>query len=141
MTADLTLSGTLADPLFSGQAEIWSREGVLGLFNLPFHGLVAQLKFEESSIVVEHLSASSGGGKATGSGRMTWRAFLPESLDLVFTFDRVEWSPEPNFSGRGSGEFRVEGVFPRVLVTGDLEVEESNLVFRLGVQSQDDRPG
>lgn len=131
----LSVSGTLAEPSFSGKLEL--REGELRLASNvpPARDLSADLTFEGRSVRIESVAAEIGGAPVRARGTVEPFARVPR-LDLELSGENLLVARTSHLRLRADSRLTVRGPLDRLLIAGDLVLTEGRYTFEVDLLEQ-----
>ncbi|MCD6506183.1 translocation/assembly module TamB domain-containing protein [Candidatus Poribacteria bacterium] len=120
----LTVGGTLGSPTLSGMAEFKS----LSLQYLPSAIYLKETEltavFNGQSLIIDHMSGLLNDGTYAVSGRVTFKGFKPESLDINGSWNSSLFYQPSLYTLRCSGDVSLKGSFQLPLLTGTVTIDE-----------------
>lgn len=125
LTADVQLAGTLGAPRLAGTLSL--RDGEIDIYqvNLPLRAVTLDARFEDNTLSLDG-SATAGEGKASTSGRLSWRNGLPYGvIRLKGENLRVANVPEARVFASPDLVFDIDG--RHIDVTGTVVVPNARL--------------
>ncbi|RLC69945.1 MAG: hypothetical protein DRI26_08085, partial [Chloroflexi bacterium] len=121
---NLTIGGTLSSPSLSGVAEFKS---------LLFQYLPSAIYLKETeltavfngqSLIIDHMSGFLNDGTYTVSGRITFKGFRPENLDVNGSWSSSLFYQPSLYTLRCSGDVSLKGSFQLPILTGTVTIDE-----------------
>jgi translocation and assembly module TamB len=125
MTIDLTVGGTPASPDLQGQAKV--SDGALAYIDMPsgLSDINGTLAFNQDRLVVQSLTARTGGGKLNLGGFITYTRGL--NFDLTAKGKDIRLRYPPGMSSTTDLDLHLVGSLTNSLLSGDI------LVTRFGM--------
>lgn len=124
VTASLAITGSPSDPRLTGTAGI--RDGAIVLPGVPgdITDIAGTVALVGSELRIDDLHFQLAGGEARCSGRVLLDPEL--ELDILVRAGGVPWKLLPRFSPILAGDVRVSGRLDRLLISGELTVEDAS---------------
>ncbi len=121
LTMDMTVAGTVSQPLFQGQLQI--QKGGIAYLDLPsaLSDINGSLSFNQNRLQVESLTARTGGGLVTFGGYATWYN-RQLSFDLTLQEREVRLRYPPGISSTANSDLRFVGNSSASTLSGEITI-------------------
>ena len=126
---DVDVSGTLAQPVFSGSGDMTVNVARANNSTLPaLNNFKARLSFARDALTFEQFNGELSGGKFTLSGRVTFPKLTQANLDLQFKADSILVLRNDAVTARTDADIKVVGPFTKASVTGAIAMTNSQFL-------------
>ena len=129
LALDVDLSGTVAHPVFKGQADMTMNVARTDDPTLPaLQNFKARLIFANDALSFEQFTGELSGGHFTLSGRITFPKLTTANLDLRFKADSALVARNDTLTVRTDADIRFAGPINSVSVTGNVAITNSQFL-------------
>ena len=130
-TVKLTIRDDWASPDIAGEMII--EKGELKIKDVPqkFSNVTGKILFDKSSIVVDSLTGTTGGGTLAGSGRAKLAGIALQDFSAKMTFDNVAIRYPEGLSAALSGDLYYDGDSFEQNLTGDILIKRARYDKRI----------
>jgi autotransporter translocation and assembly factor TamB len=126
---DVDLSGTVAHPVFKGQANMTMNVARASDPTLPaLQNFKARLTFANDALNFEQFTGELSGGRFTLSGRVTFPKLTTANLDLRLKADSALVARSEALTARTDADIRFAGPINSVSVTGKIAATNSQFL-------------
>ncbi|MGD9108160.1 MAG: translocation/assembly module TamB domain-containing protein [Gammaproteobacteria bacterium] len=120
-TADTKLTGTLAQPLFSGNAKIVNASAKIKPLGITLNAINITTNINQNGEIKLKGSATSGHGKIHLDGTsVLWQNFSPSQLKIYG--DNILIANNKDYNITASPQFNISYHYPAVTITGELVI-------------------
>ncbi len=128
LRADVRLSGTPDAPRLDGVVQVWNGAVTILALDQRYEEISADIVLEDRLAVVRDLRARSDGW-AVASGTIAFPSLTTPVLDLVVEFDEFRAIGVQDLEDAAArGELRITGQLPTPVVSGDVTLDDGNVV-------------
>ena len=139
---EITVSGTLGNPVWEGGGALRSGEGIFNLSNTYFDSLEVDYSFSGNTFLAPRIKAwLMEGGSLAASGQVTMKGFIPDSLEFDiaardYLINQIQYISSLDIDT----DLKMEGQVANPDLTGDVVVHKGILDFPTeeAVESEDD---
>jgi len=129
LTLDVDLSGTVAHPIFKGQADMTMNVARTNDPTLPaLQNFKARLTFANDALSFEQFTGELSGGHFTLSGRITFPKLTTANLDLRLKADSALVARNDTLTARTDADIQFAGPINSVSVTGKIAPTNSQFL-------------
>jgi hypothetical protein len=126
---DAEVKGTIAQPVFSGTADMTVNYARAIDSTLPaLQNFKARLKFENNALTLERFGGELSGGHLTVGGRVTFPKLTTPNLDLRFKADSALIARSDVLTVRTDADIKIEGRINSASVTGTVALTNSRFL-------------
>ena len=126
---DVDVSGTLAQPVFTGSGDMTVNVARANNSTLPaLNNFKARLTFARDALTLDQFSGELSGGKFTLSGRIAFPKLTQANLDLQLKADSILVLRNDAVTMRTDADIKVVGPFTKASVTGTIAMTNSQFL-------------
>ena len=129
---DVDVHGTIAQPVFSGSADMNVNVARSSNVTLPaLRTFKARLSFAGNKLTVEQFGGELSGGKFTVAGGVKFPKLTTADIDLQLKADSVLVARNDTLTARANADIKIVGPFTSATVTGHVEMTNSQFLKNL----------
>lgn len=126
MALDVNVGGTVANPVFSGSADMTINAARFSNATLPaLTNFNARLVFADNALTLQQFRGELAGGPLTVTGRITFPKLTEPTFDLQLKADAVLVARNDDLTARADADIKVVGPLASASVTGKVALTNS----------------